>query len=143
MNNTSITPADLELIQQAKEIIRLRYRPDYHHVGAAIRAKSGQVVTGVHVEANVGRVTVCGEAVAIGRAITEGAGDLDTIVAVRRDDHDPDLFYVVSPCGMCREMINDYMPDGFCICVEDGALKKVAAGDLLPGKYVRESRVTA
>ena len=72
MNTYEITESDLELIQHAKAIIQARYRPDWHHIGAAIRTKTGQMVTGVHIEANVGRVTVCGEAVAIGRAITEG-----------------------------------------------------------------------
>jgi hypothetical protein len=38
-------------------------------------------------------------------------------------------------------MINDYMPDGFCLCVEDGILVKVRTADLLPAKYVREARV--
>ncbi len=99
MNLLEITQHDIELIQRAKNIIQQRYRSDYHHVGAAVRSKTGQIITGVHVEANVGRVTVCGEAVAIGRAITEGVFDLDTIVAVRRDDTHPDVFYVVSPCG--------------------------------------------
>lgn len=143
MNPLEITQSDIALIQHAKDIIKQRYRPDYHHVGAAVRSKSGQIITGVHIEANVGRVTVCGEAVAIGRAITEGVFDLDTIVAVRRDDNNPDVFYVVSPCGLCREMINDYMPDGFCIFVEMGILKKIPAAELLPGKYSREARVLA
>ena len=143
MSNLEITQSDLELIQHAKNIIQQRYRADYHHVGAAIRSKNGQIITGVHVEANVGRVTVCGEAIAIGRAITEGVADLDTIVAVRRDDNNPDIFYVVSHCGLCREMINDYMPNGFCIYVENGILKKVSAIELLPGKYSREARVIA
>ena len=143
MQTIEITSADLDLIRQAKEIIRLRYRADYHHLGAAIRSRTGEVVTGVHVEANVGRVTVCAEAVAIGRAITQGVMDLETIVAVRRDDLDPEIFYVVSPCGMCREMINDYMPEGSCLIVEDGVLKKVPVSDLLPGKYDRQAWVKA
>jgi cytidine deaminase len=92
-------------------------------VGAAIWAKSGQIITGVHVEANIGRVTICAETVAIGQAITEGISGLNTIVAVRRDDNDPHLFYIVSPCGLCREMINDYMPHGFCLCVENDELR--------------------
>ena len=141
MKSVELSSADYELVEHAKQIIKSRYRTDWHHVGAAIRTKSGIIVTGVHVEANVGRVTVCGEAIAIGRAVTEGHNDLDTIVAVRRDDNNPEVFYVVSPCGMCRELINDYMPKGYCLCVENGQLVKVPAGDLLPGKYVREAQV--
>ncbi|MEI7847480.1 MAG: cytidine deaminase [Chloroflexota bacterium] len=143
MSPLEITAADLELIQHARNIIQQRYRPDHHHVGAAVRTRSGQIFTGVHVEANIGRVTVCAEAVAIGRAITEGAADLETIAAVRRDDQNPDLFYVVSPCGMCREMINDYIPQGYCLLVENGILTKVLVEDLLPGKYVRDACVIA
>lgn len=143
MHPVALTAADRALIQHARSIISQRYRPDQHHVGAAIRATSGQIITGVHVEANIGRVSICAEAVAIGRALTEGCAALDTIVAVRRDDHDPDVFYVVSPCGMCRELINDYMPHGFCLCVVDGVLCKVPARALLPGRYVREAQVRA
>ena len=138
-----ITTADLELIQHARNIIQQRYLPDHHHVGAAVRTKSGLVFMGVHVEANIGRVTVCAEAVAIGRAITEGAADFECIAAVRRDDQNPDLFYVVSPCGMCREMINDYMPQGYCLLVENGILTKFRVEDLLPGKYDRDACVIA
>ena len=36
----------------------------------------------MHVEANVGRITVCGEAMAIGKSISEGDHEFDTIVAV-------------------------------------------------------------
>jgi cytidine deaminase len=143
MQSLDLTPQDHELIQHAKAVIARLYRTDHHHVGAALRASSGRIITAVHVEANVGRITVCAEAMAIGKAISEGEQTLETIVAVRRDDSDPNLFYVVSPCGMCRELINDYMPDATVLCVEDGELKKVAASDLLPGKYTRDARVSA
>jgi len=143
MNKLAITLQDEELIEHAKAVIARYYRPDHYHVGAALRTTSGTIITAVHVEANVGRVTVCAEAMAIGKAISEGEQSFDAIVAVRRADDDPDLFYVVSPCGMCRELINDYMPDGYVLCVEEGELKKVAAAALLPGKYTRDARVIA
>jgi cytidine deaminase len=143
MDNLEITPQDYELIEQAKAVIARYYRPDHHHVGAALHTASGTIITAVHVEANLGRVTVCAEAMAIGKAISEGERSFDVIDAVRRHDTDPNLFYLVSPCGMCRELINDYMPDGYVLCVEEGELKKVAAAALLPGKYTRDARVIA
>ncbi|NJM08049.1 hypothetical protein HC891_20455, partial [Candidatus Gracilibacteria bacterium] len=98
---------------------------------------------GLHVEANVGRVTVCAEAIALGRALSQGSSALETIVAVRRANHDPTRFTVVSPCGMCRELIADYMPHGFVLCVEDEQLKKVPVLALLPGRYDRDVPVLA
>lgn len=62
---------DAVLIEAARAAIAARYRPDWHVVGAALRLRSGEIVTGVHLEANVGRIAVCAEAVAIGRAVTE------------------------------------------------------------------------
>lgn len=123
---------DLELIQAARDLIAKRYRQDYHHIAAALRTKSGRVFSGVHLEAYVGRIAVCGEAVAIGAAATGGDTDIDTIVAVN------ELGLIVSPCGMCRELISDYAKDAMVIIQRGGKPVRVAVGDLLPDKYQRD-----
>jgi cytidine deaminase len=63
---------DKELIEKARSIIIKRFKEDYHHVGAALRTKSGSIFAAVHLEAYVGRVAVCAEAIAIGMAATAG-----------------------------------------------------------------------
>ena len=63
---------DQELIEIAKALISKRYEEDPHHIAAALRKASGKIFTGVHLEANVGRIAVCDEAVAIGAASTGG-----------------------------------------------------------------------
>lgn len=136
-----ITSHDQYLIAQAKHIIATYYRRDRHRLGAALRTTSGKIFTAVHVEAKVGRITVCAEAMVIGKAISEGEATFETIVAVRRADDDPQAFYVVSPCGMCREMLCDYGPTTQVLFVDGGELKKALACDLLPGRYAREQRV--
>jgi cytidine deaminase len=143
MHSLDLTAADTDLIAAAKALIARAYLPDRHHLAAAVRTHDGRVFTGLHIEANVGRVTVCAEAITIGRALSEGASALETIVAVRRADDDPSRFTVVSPCGMCRELIVDYMPQGFVLCVEDQHLKKVPVLSLLPGRYDRDTPVLA
>jgi cytidine deaminase len=90
------------------------------------------VVEAYVVEAYVGRITVCGEAVAIGAAATGGDTEIETIVAVN------ELGTIVSPCGMCRELISDYAPDAQVISPRGEAPVKVPVLDLLPDKYVRE-----
>jgi cytidine deaminase len=61
---------DYELIRAAEEVIERNYRYGRHHIGAAVRTTLGNVFSAVHVEANVGRITVCGEAMALGKSIS-------------------------------------------------------------------------
>ena len=96
---------DLELIEHAKKTRRTLYRPGRHEVASALRTHSGEVFTGIHIEANVGFADVCGEVAAICHAVAHGHGDLDTIVALGGDG--PDHIYLMPPCGRCREVISD------------------------------------
>ena len=57
---------DQELIDAATTAIKARYRNDWQEVGAALRTRDGRIVTGVNLDAYVGRGAVCAEAVAIG-----------------------------------------------------------------------------
>lgn len=123
---------DEELIQIAKDLISKRFKEDRHHIAAALRTTSGKVFTGVHIEAYIGRITVCGEAIAIGAAATGGDTEIDTIVAVN------ELGAIVSPCGMCRELISDYSAQAKVIITRKGQLVKVSVSELLPDKYSRE-----
>lgn len=51
---------DYDLIKAAVTVIEKNYKYGRHHIGAAVRSTSGNVFSAVHVEANVGRITVCG-----------------------------------------------------------------------------------
>ena len=120
---------DQEIIQAARDIMRRRYVEDKHCIGSAIRTKRGNLFVGVHVEAGCGRISVCGEAVAIGVAATHGDTDIAQIVAVTESG------YIVPPCGMCRELISDYAPDALVILELDDGIKCVPVLELLPEKY--------
>jgi cytidine deaminase len=135
----TLSEKDLELITAATEAIKTRYRNDWQEVGAALRTRDGRVVTGVNLDAYVGRGAVCAEAVAIGRAITEtGDKGIETIVAVRHPKPgEPGGVAVVSPCGTCRELIHDY-DDKARVIVPDGNGQAVLTiAELLPNKYRR------
>ena len=120
---------DSEIICAARDIMVKRYVKGKHHIGAAIRTKSGNLFVGVHVEANCGRISVCGEAVAIGVAATNGDTEISQIVAVTESGD------IVPPCGMCRELISDYAPDALVILETDDGVKCVPILELLPEKY--------
>ena len=70
-----LSKKDQELIEAARAAIKDRYRDEWQEVGAALRTRDGRVVTGVNIDAYLGRMAVCAEAVAIGRLITE-VGDV-------------------------------------------------------------------
>ncbi|PKO01082.1 MAG: cytidine deaminase [Chloroflexi bacterium HGW-Chloroflexi-4] len=125
---------DNQLIEIARELISKRFKEDHHHIAATLRTISGNIFSGVHVEAYIGRITVCGEAIAIGAAATGGDTEIDTIVAVN------ELGDIVSPCGMCRELISDYSINARVIIVRNGKPVKVNILELLPDKYTREDR---
>ena len=122
---------DQQLIEDAKSIIALRSKPEFHEVGAALRTRTGKIFSAVNVKANVGRVSVCAEAVAIGMAAAVGDTDIERIVAV---DHNG---RVISPCGMCREMISDYAPEAEVIVSGDDGFEILKIGELLPHKFCK------
>ncbi|NGP45072.1 cytidine deaminase [Bacillaceae bacterium SIJ1] len=132
-----LTEADEQLVRAAEEVIEKQYRFGKHHIGAAVRTSNGDIFTAVHLEANVGRIAVCAEAVVIGKAISEGAHEFDAIVAVAHPHphEDIDHCWVVAPCGMCRELISDYGDNIDVILPYKGNVKKCNVMELLPEKY--------
>jgi cytidine deaminase len=130
---------DQELIDAATQAIKQRYRNDWQEVGAALRTRDGRLVTGVNLDAYVGRGAVCAEAIAIGRALTEkGDHGIETIVAVRHPKPgEPGEIAVVSPCGACRELIHDYDAKARVIVMEGTTVTVTTIGELLPNKYRR------
>jgi cytidine deaminase len=123
---------DSSLIKQAKALIALRQKEDWHAVSAVLRTQTGQVFEGVHLEAYVGRIAVCAEAVALGAAAVSGDTLIDTIVAVYKTGE------IVSPCGMCRELIADYAPEAFIILQDENGPFKTPVKELIPLKYSRD-----
>jgi cytidine deaminase len=140
--SAALSKADKELIAAATAAIKQRYRDDWQEVGAALRTRSGKIFTGVNLDAYLGRMAVCAEAVALGRAVVEsGDAGIDVIVAVRHpppEDKDRTIA-VVSPCGACRELIFDYDPKARVIVPNGTSPAVVPIGDLLPNKYSRGS----
>ena len=126
---TTLRKHHFYLVAAAKKIIAQRYSLGRHHIAAALRTRSGNTFAAVHLEATVGRIAVCAEAIALGMAAAAGDTDVETIVAVDR------FGQVVSPCGMCRELISDYAPKAEVIVPGARGATAVTIGSLLPNKY--------
>ena len=109
-------------------------------IETALRTRSGKIFTGVNLDAYLGRMAVCAEAVALGRAVVDlGDTGIETIVAVRHpppNEKDQSIA-VVSPCGACRELIFDYDRKARVIVPNGKSAAVVPIAELLPNKYRR------
>lgn len=134
-----VSPADHELIDAAKAVLVRHYRPFWHTVGAALRSRDGRIWTGVHLGATVGRLSICAEAVALGRVVMDGDGTIECAVAVRHPKPEESVrdIAVVSPCGACRENLMDFDRDAMVIVPTADGLRRVPIRSLLPVPYQR------
>lgn len=138
-DGAALDQRDHELVQAARAVLLRHYRPFWHTVGAALRSRDGRVWTGVHLGATVGRLSICAEAVALGRAVMDGDGTVECAVAVRHPKPDEAMqeIAVVSPCGACRENLLDYDPAAQVIINTGEGLRKLWIRDMLPRPYQR------
>lgn len=133
MEHRDLTAEDEELMAAALAAIRRSYRKGCHHVGAAVRAGSGKVYTGVHMESP--GVDVCAEWVALGAAATAGEREFTCVVAVRPSAAKGGTPGVMSPCGVCRELLYFYGPEMDVIVPIQAKPRKVKISELLPIPY--------
>ncbi len=99
-----------ELIAQAMNA-RKNARAKYSDfaVGAAILTKDGKIFTGCNVESSSYGLSICAERVALTKALSEGADSFSAIAIVA------DTVQPVSPCGACRQLLQDYAPNAVVI----------------------------
>jgi cytidine deaminase len=94
-----------ELKARAIKAMENSYSPySKRQVGAAILLSNGKIYSGCNVENSSFGGTVCAERVAVWKAVSEeGPEVLITEVAVGTDASPP-----WSPCGFCRQVINEF-----------------------------------
>ena len=134
LNNT-----DYQLIEEAKKVLQDNvnlYEDKNLLVACVVLTKSGKTYKGVNLCTSH---SVCAEQVALGQAFACGERELDTIVAVKFDSDGS--IRVVSPCGLCRYIMNKLELDIFVVVedIENDKILKVKANTLLPYPYKRDS----
>lgn len=102
--------SDRELIAQALLARKNAYVPYSHFaVGAALLAGSGRVYTGCNIENAAYSPTNCAERTAVFKAVSEGERLLLKLaLAAGNDALDAPLPAVVSPCGVCRQVLTEF-----------------------------------
>jgi cytidine deaminase len=123
----------MSLLDEARTIRERAYAPySKFKVGAAIRAASGRIYTGVNVENAAYPEGTCAEAGAIAAMIAGGDAEIAE-VAVIADAPDP-----VPPCGGCRQKLAEFGKGAVPVTMAttSGATLTRSLGELLPGAFV-------
>src|ERR1700736_2658997 len=117
MDCLPLNQRDEELIEAAREVIQRSFDRGRHQVGAALLSASGRIYSAINVGSR--RISICAEEIALGMALSNGDRTFDAIVAVTMLNKG-DKPQVVSPCGICREVVSYYGPDISVIFVDEG-----------------------
>jgi len=102
-------------------------------VGAALLAKSGEIIGGANVESASYGLTCCAERVALFNALTRGTRNFVAIAIVARIGGGP------MPCGACRQLLAEYAPDAKVFVADYDHLEKISkfsVKKLLPGAFL-------
>ena len=100
-------------------------------VGAALRARNGEVITGCNVENSAFGLAICAETLAMAYAVSQGLSDFEEI-AIATDDSEP-----TPPCGACRQVLNEFAPNiKISSYTRDGKEAVWTLDELLPHAFV-------
>lgn len=133
MPYVDLTEQDLELVENARDLIRKR-KSKRSTVGAALRTKNNRIFCGINIEIECSApCSICAEYAAIGTMVSEGEEEIKTIVAVSSNRE----YSVLPPCGKCRQFISEF-GNPYVIVEVDSKLKKTKLSELYPLQVVSD-----
>jgi cytidine deaminase len=123
---------DASLREAALRALDNAYAPHSNfRVGAALRTRDGQLITGCNIENSAYGLAICAETLAIAYAVSQGLTDFEEI-AIATDDSEP-----TPPCGACRQVLNEFAPNiKISSYTRDGKEAVWTLDELLPHAFV-------
>jgi len=122
----------LKLLKHSHKVKDNAYAPySGFKVGATILTKDGKTIDGCNVENAAYGSTMCAERTAIFKAVSMGykPGDFEAIAIAASADN-------FSPCGSCRQVINEFGEDIDLIFEWDGKIVVDSLKGILPYNFV-------
>lgn len=126
-----------ELVNAAKHAYENAYAPySKFRVGAAILLESGEIFYGCNVENASYGLTNCAERTAIFSAVSAlGAKQVRIRALAVVNDRDVSC----SPCGACRQVINEFGPTAEVFYLGPDGIQRSSIQRLLPDSFSSES----
>lgn len=123
---------DASLKEAALRALDNAYAPySNFRVGAALRTKDGQVITGCNMENSAYGLAICAETLAVASAVSQGLTEFDEM-AIATEDSEP-----TPPCGACRQVLNEFAPKiKISSYTRDGQEAAWTLDELLPHAFV-------
>lgn len=122
------------LLKMAKEAMTKAYVPySKFKVGAAVLTTSGKIYTGCNIENASYGATNCAERTAIFKAVSEGEKEISAIAIVSSSEA------FTYPCGICRQVISEFMHEGdFIFDNAQGEIKVISFKEIFPYSFTKE-----
>jgi cytidine deaminase len=123
---------DASLREAAFRALDNAYAPHSNfRVGAALRTRDGQLISGCNIENSAYGLAICAETLAVAYAVSQGLTEFDEI-AIATDDSEP-----TPPCGACRQVLNEFAPNiRISSYTRDGKDAVWTLEELLPHAFV-------
>jgi cytidine deaminase len=117
-----------DLLRLARRARRRAHAPySRFAVGAALRTRRGEIVTGCNVENASYGLAICAERVAAFKAVSEGLRRFDALAVV------VDATTFAAPCGACRQVLWELCGDVWVhLATLTGAPLSLRLSELLP-----------
>jgi cytidine deaminase len=133
MSQTEVVVDRNALAQAARQARERAYAPySNYQVGAALLTGDGTIITGCNVENAAYPAVICAECVAITKAVSEGHRSFVAIAVATGNGG--------SPCGICRQVMNEFAPDMLVILLDDKQITgEFRVSELLPHGFGPEN----
>ena len=139
---TDLSAQEQELVDAARVAMGHAYAPySKFAVGAALRLADGSILTGSNFENASYGLSLCAETVAIAAANAQGRLKDIVAIAVAGAPMDGPGNAVVTPCGRCRQVINEAQDVAghdipiLCVAADGSAVVRHRLADLLPHAF--------
>ena len=125
-----------EMLEAARAVRNGRQVSEYvscGEVAAAVRSKSGKIYTGICVD-TCSTLGICAERNALFNMLTNGEHAIERVLAVMGDGG------CGAPCGACRELMVQLMPDDYPdirVLMDSRTGREMTLGELTPEWWIR------
>lgn len=124
--------SEKELVDLAIKASKNSFSPySKFKVGAALLCRDGSVYLGCNIENASFGATNCAERTAVFSAVADGKKDFSMMAVV--GSYDGNFTEYTPPCGICRQVLNEFCRDDFYVVLYNGSeIKTVNMTKLLP-----------